>query len=58
MKKMHLFKVLLLRNNVKVKVAETSSLPQAHDLGMKWKAEHPDCMVAILGSLYTVYEVL
>ena len=58
MQKIHLYKVILTRNNVKKKVMETSDMPQARMIAQKWKNKYPDHQVLILGSLYHVYEVL
>lgn len=57
-RKMHLFKVMLLKGEVRRRVATTSSYHQAETLATKWKDKYPVCQVVILGSLYTVYKVL
>jgi hypothetical protein len=58
-KKMHLFEVVLTdAASVVKKTAKTSSRSQAHRIAAAWTEKHPGCRAVVLGSLYTVYEVL
>lgn len=58
-KRIHVYRVILIDSGGdRKKTVETSDWKRVVEISRKWKSKNPDGIVMVLGSIYTVYEIL